>query len=106
MASLFATARRLIALGGLAAALGTAVAAGPAAAQDWRRDWDARGYRHHHHRHWDRGRDVVVVRPGPSYYYAPPPRVYYPPPPVYYAPPPPVYYGPPTLGLNFTVPLR
>ena len=114
-------ARRGVAWSALAGVLGLTLAAGPAAADDWRRDgWPRHHHRHydrdwdgprHHHRHYDRhydrGRDVVVVRPGPGYYYAPPPPVYYPPPPVYYAPPPPpVYYGPPTLGLNFVLPIR
>ena len=103
MARSFAKAAgRMLTLGTIAAALGLALAAGPAAADNWRdRDWRHGRHwdRHHHHRHhWH--------RPPPRYYYAPPPRVYYAPPPVYYAPPPPVYYGPPTLGFNFVVPLR
>ena len=104
MARSFAKAAgRMLTVGTIAAALGLALAAGPAAADNWRdRDWRHGRHwdrHHHHHHHWHRP-------PPPRYYYAPPPRVYYAPPPVYYAPPPPVYYGPPTLGFNFVVPLR
>jgi hypothetical protein len=96
-------ARGLTIAGAFAIIAGIAAPA-PAHADDWRRDWRQKEWRHHHHRHW-RGPPAYVYGP-PRVVYAPPP-VYYAPPPVYYAPPPRVVYAPaPAASLNFVFPIR
>lgn len=99
-------ARRVIAAS-LAAAIGLALTAAPAFADQ---GWDHHdGWRHHerweHHHRWHH-RDDDGWRGGYVYGYAAPPPVYYQPPPAYYAPPPPVYYGPPSVSFGFNIPLN
>ncbi|MGK9235968.1 hypothetical protein KXS07_29640 [Inquilinus limosus] len=102
--------RRILA-GALAAAAVTLAVSTPALADGWKRGWGP-PWRHHHGYYYDRGPDVVVVRPRPRVYYEPapvyverPPVYYERPAPVYVAPPPPVYVAP-APGISVNIPLR
>ncbi|WP_343715957.1 hypothetical protein [Inquilinus sp.] len=112
--------RRILA-GALAAAAVTLAVSAPAFADSWKKHggWGWGPPWRHHGYYYDRGPDVVVVRPRPRVYYEPSPvyverpPVYYERPPVYYerpapvyvAPPPPVYVAP-TPGISVNIPLR
>ncbi|WP_225773723.1 hypothetical protein [Inquilinus sp. Marseille-Q2685] len=102
--------RRILA-GALAAAAVTLAVSTPALADPWKHRWGP-PWRHHHGYYYDRGPDVVVVRPRPRVYYEPapvyverPPVYYERPAPVYVAPPPPVYVAP-APGISVNIPLR
>ncbi len=95
-------------------AVAVGISAGPAMADDWRRDGGGRHYG------WDRGHDHGWDRDGwrrhewrehrpYGYGYYAPPRVYYEQPRVYYPPEPQPYYGPQAYypgSFNITIPIR